>query len=80
MSLLSSPSWSETMNDLVERNGLYYQKFINVQFTGKVTGSFKNDERKGNWVSYWGDGQLRAKGNFKNSKTVSCVTWLCEHA
>ena len=27
-----------TMDDLVERDGLYYKKFTNVPFTGDVTG------------------------------------------
>ena len=46
VSLLSSPSWSETMDDLVERDGLYYKKFTNTPFTGEVSGiqsgGFKN--------------------------------------
>ena len=60
-------------NELVERDGLYYEKFTDVPFTGKVTGSeegsFKNGERDGPWVSYYDDddnGQLRNKGNYKN--------------
>ena len=39
ISLLSSPSWSATLDDLVERNGLYYEKFTDVPFSGEVTGS-----------------------------------------
>ena len=48
MFLLSSPSWSETltMDDLVERDDLYYKKFTNVPFTGEISriesGKFKN--------------------------------------
>ena len=49
ISLLSSPSWSVTKGDLVEREGLYYEKFTDVPFTGEVTGveqgSFKDGER-----------------------------------
>ena len=26
------------MNDLVERNGLYYKKFTDIPFTGELTG------------------------------------------
>ena len=55
ISLLSSPSWSVTMDDLVEREGLYYEKFTDVPFTGKVTGdtqgSFKSGKKDGAWVS-----------------------------
>ena len=70
ISLLSSPSWSQTMDDLVERNNLYYEKFTNVPFTGKVTGrwkgSFKNGKKEGDWVWYYGNGQLSYIGNYKN--------------
>ena len=36
--LLPMTTLGETMDDLVERDGLYYQKFTNVPFTGEVTG------------------------------------------
>ena len=72
ISLLSSPSWSVTFDDLVERNDLYYEKFTNVPFTGKVTGreqgSFKNGERHGAWISYHENGQLWYEGDYKNGK------------
>tara|TARA_B110000211_G_scaffold155918_1_gene176759 strand:+ start:342 stop:458 length:117 start_codon:yes stop_codon:yes gene_type:complete len=36
-----------TLDDLVEREGLYYEKFTDVPFTGEVTGrkqgSFKDE-------------------------------------
>ncbi len=37
---MSSPSWSETitMDDLVERNNLYYKKFSFVPYTGGISG------------------------------------------
>ena len=81
ISLLSSPSWSETMDDLVFRDGISYLKFSDVPFTGKVTGrgqefdppvesqgSFKNGKREGAWVYYHDNGQLWFKSNFKNGK------------
>ena len=72
ISLLSSPSWSVTFGELVERDGLYYEKFTDVPYTGKVTGeeqgSFRNGEREGTWVSYWENGQLSFKENYKNGK------------
>ena len=41
-----------TMDDLVEREGIYYKKLTDVPFGGKVTGSkqgnFKNGVRQGN--------------------------------
>lgn len=60
------------VGDLVEREGLHYQKFTDVPFTGEVTGqeqgSFKNGKRDGSWVSYHDNGQLSHKGTFKNGK------------
>ena len=78
ISLLSSPSWSATMDDLVKRDDLYYEKFTDVPFTGKLTGrlqgSFKTGKREGAWVSYRENGQLMYKENFKNDKKEGA--WL----
>ena len=72
ISLLSSPSWSETKADLVERNGLYYKKFTDVPFTGEVTGEWngnlKDGKPEGHWIEYYENGQLNFKGNFKDGK------------
>ena len=52
--------------DLVERDGLYYEKFANVPFTGKVTGLVKGflDDGvwDGPWVQYHENGQLMWEG------------------
>jgi hypothetical protein len=72
LSLLSSPSWSQTFDDLVERDDVYYKKFSDVPFSGKVTGlgngSIKNGKREGAWIRYYSNGQLYYKGNYKNGK------------
>lgn len=56
---------SETMNDLVEREGLYYKKFSDVPFTGEVTGKYRGKIRRGKWdgtlIMYWDNGQILAK-------------------
>ena len=70
---------SETIkwDDLVERDGLYYKKFTDVPFTGKISGeaqgSFKNGKREGEWVDYIKDGTVNKKwtGTFKNGKKIS---------
>ena len=72
ISLLSSPSWSVTLGDLVERERIYYQRFTDVPFNGMVTGSeqgaFKSGVKDGSWLWYWSTGQLAKKGNYKNGK------------
>tara|TARA_Y100001934_G_C11754095_1_gene496101 strand:- start:73 stop:486 length:414 start_codon:yes stop_codon:yes gene_type:complete len=59
--------------DLVWRNGLYYQKFSNVPFTGNITagreqGWLRNGKKEGLWLSYWSNGQLHAKIYYKAGK------------
>ena len=67
MSLVSFPSWGLTIDDLVEREGVYYKKFTNAPFNGKVEGSvvgeFMNGKREGYWLIYWDNGKLSQKGN-----------------
>ena len=59
-------------DDLVKRDGLYYQKFADVPFTGDIVGrqigKMKKGKRDGKWVMYWKDGQLRYKINWKDGK------------
>ena len=80
LSLLSS-SCSETFEDLVVRDGLYYKKFSEVPFSGKVTGlrngSIKNGKKEGAWVSYYSNGQLKSKGNYENGKREGA--WISYH-
>ena len=58
--------------ELVERNDLYYEKFTDIPFSGKVTGvqqgSIKNGKFDGAWVKYHKNGQLFFKANYKNGK------------
>ena len=39
--LSASIVWSETMEDLIWRDGNYYKKFSDVPFNGKVNGDIK---------------------------------------
>ena len=58
------------------RDALYYKKFSNAPFTGKVTGSqegyIKNGKKEGVWVGYWGDGtqMLSKTGIFKKGMKI----------
>ena len=60
--LFPALAFAETMDDLVERDGLHYKKFTTVPFTGKVTGktqgSFRNGKEDGPWVFYTKDGTV----------------------
>jgi len=72
--LTSSVSWSVKLYELVERDGIYYKKFSDIPFTGKIesrkigTGNYKNGKREGSWIGYYDNGQLMYKGNWKNGK------------
>ena len=59
-------------DDLVKRGGIYYKKFSDAPFTGKITGhiqgSFKNGKSHGPWVFHHDNGQLMDKGNYKDGK------------
>ena len=72
--LLTSVSWSKDVDsgDLVERDGLVYEKFSDIPFTGKSTGSKQGKVKKGKWDgeyrSYWKSGQLWERTNYKDGK------------
>ena len=72
--LFPSLALGETVKDedLVLRDGLYYKKFTDVPFTGKITGEFqgklKNGKKEGPWVSHHDNGQIGSEGDFKNGK------------
>ena len=65
--LTSSVGWSVTLDDLEERDGIYYKKFTEVPFTGKIEGDrqgiMKNGMKEGEWKIYYDNGQLQDKSN-----------------
>tara|TARA_Y200000002_G_C22637691_1_gene645475 strand:- start:1293 stop:1496 length:204 start_codon:yes stop_codon:yes gene_type:complete len=55
MPLVSFPSWDLTMDDLVQRDGLYYEKVTDVPFTGDIDEGLArvnlgNGKQEGPWV------------------------------
>ena len=67
------------LKDLVITNGLYFKKFTNIPFTGKVTGreqgSFKDGKKDGPYVSYNDNGQLLLKGTFRDGEKDGPWVW-----
>ncbi len=69
-----------TMDDLVERGGLYYQKITDVPFDGKVTGkteqgSFTDGKKDGSWEWYHDNGQIETQGTYKDGEKDG--SWEC---
>ena len=72
--LLTSISWSKNVdwNDLIKRDGLWYDKFTNEPFTGNSTGlkqgKVKDGKKDGEWFYYLENGQLHLKNTYKDGK------------
>ena len=60
------------MDDLVERDGLFYKKFTDIPFTGEMTGKgqgkIRNGKKHGSWVWYYDNGRISSKGTYKDGK------------
>ena len=83
--LFTSVGWSKDINldDLIKRDGLYYERFTDIPFTGEVTGrtvgKFKNGKREGEWLWYFENGQLNIKNNYKDNKLEGEWLWYFEN-
>ncbi len=71
----SQLSKSIDYNDLVHRDGLYYDKFTDEPFTGYVSGNHYNGHLKdgkfeGEWLFFYDNGQLYWRCNYKDGKKV----------
>jgi len=71
--IVSFPCWGVTMEELIIRSNLYYEKFSAVPFSGDLDeelykGSFQNGKREGPWEAFYQNGQLRFMGNYENGK------------
>ena len=68
--------------DLNPLDGLYYNKFEYISYTGdaegKEQGKFKNGVKVGSWVFYDNNGKLLTKGDFKNvrKKVLGRITTI----
>ena len=76
--LTSSIGWTETMDDLIKKDTIYYKKFTEVPFTGKIDGkeqgSMKNGKREGSWVSYWDN--AKREGSWDRRLHSSLSYWV----
>ena len=60
--------WGVNLDELVSREGLVYQKFSDIPFSGAVTGKengpFLEGKCHGKWLIYYDSGQLRYEINY----------------
>ncbi|MBT6403429.1 MAG: toxin-antitoxin system YwqK family antitoxin [Rhodospirillaceae bacterium] len=58
------------LEDLVRRDGLYYERFTDVPFTGKTRGieqgTIKRGKIEGSWARYRHDGTLITRATYKD--------------
>ena len=86
--LFTSVSWSKDINsdDLVIRDGLYYEKFTDVPFTGNILWyaykdkniitikvSYKDGKREGENIHYWENGQLYKTEIYKDGELIETI-------
>ena len=62
-----------SIKDLIERDGLFYEKSSEIPFTGMVSGleigNFVNGLKEGEWVEYHQNGNVSKVANYINGKT-----------
>ena len=81
--LTASGAFATSIDELVIVDGLWYERFTDVPFTGEVDegrhrGTIKNGTRVGPWVAYWENGRLRYKGTYKNDRKEGPWLWYNE--
>lgn len=65
------PAWAQGkavyMDALVQRDGLFFEKFSRTPFTGEVRGRglIQNGKRDGPWIFFDDNGQRLSAGDFK---------------
>ena len=69
---------SETIDDLVEREALFYLKFTDTPFSGELEGmqqgKISDGKKQGPWLEFWITGQLKSKGEYIDGKKTG--PWL----
>ena len=68
--MFNSISWSKDIyfKNLLKKDGIFYEKFSDVPFTGKITGplkgTFKKGMKYGEFIKYYSDGKILSKINY----------------
>ncbi len=61
-----------TQDDVVVKEGIYYNKFTDVPITGSVEGdlqgAFNDGKQEGRWNFYYENGKVKIQGNFNDGK------------
>ena len=81
---------AQSMDDLVERDGLYYKKFTDTPYTGpyiahhyngelSIEGVYKNGKEDGVWLSCYERGQLFARFEYDQGRRVGTWVWYFEN-
>lgn len=67
------------LDDLKERKGLYYKKYSEAPYTGKVIGrvqgQIKKGKKQGKWLVFYKNGQLKTIGNYKDGQAHGEWLW-----
>lgn len=72
--LSSTTGWSDTLtiDDLVIRKKIFYEKFTNNPFSGEISGiengKFMDGIKNGLWTTYYKNGQLKFLGKYNVGK------------
>ena len=70
--VVSMHCFSETMEDLVLKDGIYYRISDQHPFSGEINGKnhgfLKDGLRHGAWIYFYDDGEVKSKGRFKNGR------------
>ena len=63
---------SADANNLVVINGIYFRKFTDIPFTGKVTGKeqglLRDGKKQGLWIGYYDNGYVMYRTHYKDGK------------
>lgn len=78
----SNPIYALSMDDLVKRDGLFFEKFTTTPFTGEVDkglfqGAISNGLKEGEWFAFHENGQLRNQSSWRNGKKQD--NWISYH-